>query len=444
MAKQYPWTDFGFETGQPLTHGQQGFSYWVRRASDPPCQHSYVAKKLRRQGDDDRRALFFNEVQAMRALDHRGVAKLVETNADQHRDRSVELFLVTEAIVGTDLEQAVRSGEVNLLDAVRITLGVLDILHHSHARGVVHRDIKPCHVILRDNSPNDPVLIDFGIAYNQKFQPSGAGTKLDERRGNQFLIGPEHAPGDPPVNRSGVTDICQCLGLLFFALTKEYPRSLLDTNNKKPHQRCADAISKLELAPWQHERLAQLFDFGFEWEPTRRWHTIDIVAKRLNALLSEIEPSAAEFDIDLDAILVRARTSSRTARMADANRMAETLVQVFKTECQRVKDRTANVLNVRYHQSGGPFEKKLLSWVIALENKVDRMLSRAVQFAIAHDDGKLKVYFEPYTGNMAALPNNTRRTLGSYDLGSAECSDQVRPLIASFLKSCVEEVLGVE
>ena len=140
MGKQYPWSDFGFETGEPLEHGQQGLAYRVRLVTDPPGQHGYVAKKLRRQGDDDRRALFFNEVEAMRALDHRGVPKLVETNAAQHHDRSVELFLVTEAILGTDLEQAVQSGAVNFIDAVRVTLGVLDILRHCHARGAWNRN----------------------------------------------------------------------------------------------------------------------------------------------------------------------------------------------------------------------------------------------------------------------------------------------------------------
>jgi serine/threonine protein kinase len=436
------WASLGFVRGESLRDGAQGSTFLARQSSDPPGQFNYVLKTLKQQKKPDRRALFCNEVLALKTLDHPGVASLVATNAEEYRNCDVELFLITERIAGTDLESSVMAGKLQFEDAVRMTAAVLRILEHCHLRGVVHRDIKPCHVVLRGNSVDDPVLIDFGIAYISDRQPAGAETKLDERRGNQFLIGPEHVPGNPGVNRSGVTDICQCVGLLFFALTREYPRSLLDTNNKKPHERCAGALSKLELAPWQHERLSQLFDFGFEWEPNRRWQTIDLVVKRLDALLSEIEPNDA--DLDLDTIMIRAQASSRTSRMAEANRMAGALVQVFKLECQRVKDRTGSILNVRYSQSRGPFAEKLTSWVITFENKVDRMLSRAVQFTIALEDGQIKVYFEPYTGNMAVFRNNTPHALGSYDLGSAECSDKVRPLVASFLKTCVEEVLGLE
>jgi serine/threonine protein kinase len=287
MAKNGPWTDLGFERGVEIPGGNQGFTFLARRLTDPPDEFNYVLKKLKHQKKIERRALFRNEVVAMNALDHKGVAKLMATNADQFREDGLDLFLITERINGTDLERLVDSSEVSFEDAIRVTINVLGILAHCHERGVVHRDIKPCHVILRNNSADDPVLIDFGIAYNLETQLSDAETKTDEGRGNRFLIGPEHAAGNPAVNRNPITDICGSVGLLFFALTGQCPRILRDTDSKKPHERVAIASRIAELSEWKRKRLLQVFDFGFEWEPSRRWQSIDRLIKRLVAFLAK-------------------------------------------------------------------------------------------------------------------------------------------------------------
>ncbi len=442
MVKTYPWTALGFETGDALQHGQQAIAYRVRRATDPPDQYAYVAKKLRRQGDDDRRALFFNEVESMRVLEHPGVAKLVETNADQYRDRSVQLFIITEAIVGTDLEVAAKSGTVSFNDAVRITLGVLDILRHCHARGVLHRDIKPCHVILRDNSPIDPVLIDFGIAYNAESQPPEAETKEGDARGNNFLTGPEHSSGNPIHTRNVVTDICQCLGLLFYAITRQYPRSLRDTDSKKPHEKYS--IPRDDLPPWKHKRLIQIFDVGFEWEPNRRWQLIDRLIHRLESLLNADEAVDPDSQLEIDSLVLRAKTSSSTARMEEAQRMASGLVEVVREAVNRIKQRV-DKLQVNFGQGGGGFQGIIVAWTVSLTNKIASANSKAVQFVVSLSaSDKVEVAFKIYTGHLKALPDNQPYQLGSFDLGDPECYETVRPLIETFLAKCVGEALGVD
>lgn len=446
MAKVYPWTKHGFETGEPLEHGLQGVAYRVRRVTDPPEQYGYVAKKLRRQDDDNRRALFFNEVEAMSALEHVGVVKLEETNAQNYRDRSVELFLITEAISGTDLEKAVQAGSISFTSAVQVTLGVLDILQHCHLRGVLHRDIKPCHVILRNNAPTDPVLIDFGIAYSPETQPHEAATPDHGARGNSFLIGPEHAPGNPAVNRTAVTDICQCLGLLFFAVTKQFPRSLRDTESKKPHERLPGGMQVSSAPNWKVKKLTRIFDTGFNWEPSRRWQTIGTLSHRLQELLGDSETVETDFDAALDGIVARAEASSHVARSAEAQRMAKDLVEMANAVVKRANIRLEKFATASFSAFGGVNDKLVLNTVVSMQVKYPPHANKIVRLGMRMlPTTQVEVFLGPWDlGDQPIVEGPQVQSLGIYDLGFPEFADRLRPLLEKHLEVWAAELLGVQ
>ena len=65
---------------------------------------------------------------------------------------------------------------------------LLSGLHHLHATGLVHRDIKPDNIILRDHNPQRPVIVDFGAA-----------RKRDEKL-SQVIITPLYA--DPEIQQT--------------------------------------------------------------------------------------------------------------------------------------------------------------------------------------------------------------------------------------------------
>ncbi len=99
MAKfSKPWTVEWLEI-ENLGAGGQGSAKLVRRASaseSPP----YALKVLTRQNDPERRGRMYREVAALRTLNHDGIPKLIETNADLFADQSVGLYLVSEYIPG--------------------------------------------------------------------------------------------------------------------------------------------------------------------------------------------------------------------------------------------------------------------------------------------------------------------------------------------------------
>ena len=70
-------------------------------------------------------------------------------------------YLVMPYVDGASVRSLLANGPLRLVDAVRILRGVSLALAFAHARGVVHRDIKPDNILLAGGTP---VVADFGIA----------------------------------------------------------------------------------------------------------------------------------------------------------------------------------------------------------------------------------------------------------------------------------------
>jgi hypothetical protein len=58
MAKKSPWADRGWERGEPIPSGNQGFAFAARRIDDPPGEFNYVLKKLKHQDKANRLSCF--------------------------------------------------------------------------------------------------------------------------------------------------------------------------------------------------------------------------------------------------------------------------------------------------------------------------------------------------------------------------------------------------
>ena len=72
------------------------------------------------------------------------------------------LLLVTEYVEGETLADALRRGPLDDAQALKVLRAVADALDHAHARGIVHRDVKPANVLL--GAHGAVKLADLGIA----------------------------------------------------------------------------------------------------------------------------------------------------------------------------------------------------------------------------------------------------------------------------------------
>ena len=78
-------------------------------------------------------------------------------------------------------------------DAVEAAAQVLDGLAHAHARGIVHRDVKPSNVLLADEEGVSVRLLDFGLA---QFDEADTLTAIGDVPGTLAYISPERLRGE--------------------------------------------------------------------------------------------------------------------------------------------------------------------------------------------------------------------------------------------------------
>jgi hypothetical protein len=130
------------------------------------------------------------EALAAARLDHPGVVAVFDAGEDGDAR-----YLVSELVRGRTLDRLHEDGALSDRDVVRVGLALADALEHAHARGVVHRDVKPQNVIVPD-SPREAravaKLADFGVAHLAGDEPL---TRTGEVVGTLAYMAPEQAAG---------------------------------------------------------------------------------------------------------------------------------------------------------------------------------------------------------------------------------------------------------
>ena len=148
------------------------------------------------------------EVEAARALDHPDIVALLDFFSDGRRS-----FLVWELVRGESLAELV--GELRDDEAVLAVAQICEALSYAHARGVVHRDVKPQNVMV--DRQGVVKVMDFGIA---RLADADTLTAEGELLGTVAYMSPEQAAGrrvGPP------TDVYSAGLLLYELLTGENP-----------------------------------------------------------------------------------------------------------------------------------------------------------------------------------------------------------------------------
>ena len=111
-----------------------------------------------------------------------------------------DLFYYTMPLVEGESLRAklAREGELPVGEAIRILMDVADGLAYAHARGVVHRDIKPDNILI---SGQHAVVTDFGVAKAVSAATGGSSlTSIGVALGTPAYMAPEQAAADPHVD----------------------------------------------------------------------------------------------------------------------------------------------------------------------------------------------------------------------------------------------------
>ncbi|ABW30142.1 serine/threonine-protein kinase [Acaryochloris marina] len=219
---------------------------------------------------------FKEEAAVLEQLKHDQIPQLYGYFEQENR-----LFLIQEWVDGPTLGEKVRAlGQLSAEEVQQMLLRVLPVLEYLQNFKVIHRDIKPDNLILRQVDSR-PVLIDFGsMKRHLKTRISFSGSVVDSVIiGTEGFMAPEQA-----AQRTVYASDLYSLGMTaIYALTAKLPvemESDYDTGQFKWRQ----------YAPHVSDHLAKILDKATEFSPHDRFST---AAEMLDALTLQNASAAA-------------------------------------------------------------------------------------------------------------------------------------------------------
>ncbi len=168
----------------------------VLLAEDPRIKRRLAIKVLRmdslRDPAERHETLlrFQREAEVSGLLNHPGIVAIYDVG----EEADLGPFLAMEFVPGRPLDHLIKDGPaLDIPQKLRIASELAAALDHAHAKGIVHRDVKPGNVMIGEDGR--PKLMDFGIARRDNAELTQAGT---------FLGTPSYA--SPEQIREGITN----------------------------------------------------------------------------------------------------------------------------------------------------------------------------------------------------------------------------------------------
>jgi hypothetical protein len=169
--------------------GSGGFgTVWIGR--DEALGRDVAVKVVPAADGDETDPRASREAIAAARLNHPGIVTLYEAGEDEDAH-----YLVSELVHGATFWDLSRAGHLSDRDVALIGVALADALEHAHAKGVVHRDVKPQNVMIPDapqSAAGIAKLTDFGVA---SLAGEDALTRTGDVVGTLAYMAPEQAEG---------------------------------------------------------------------------------------------------------------------------------------------------------------------------------------------------------------------------------------------------------
>ncbi|MBP3958245.1 protein kinase [Gemmata sp. G18] len=214
------------------------------------------------------------ELLPLQRLDHANIAKALDCGT--HGGLA---FVATEFIDGTDCAKRLESGRLPWREVLSVAVQAARALKHAHNRNVLHRDLKPAHLVLTDDGTLK--VLAFGLA--KVFPPPPGHSPAI---GSSAYLPPEAASGKPLTRRS---DLYSLGGVLYTLATGRPPFSA-GSVVELMHKQCytlpeRPALLVNDLPPEVDEFICTLLDKN----PARRPGTAGALLEELERIRGKLE-----------------------------------------------------------------------------------------------------------------------------------------------------------
>jgi hypothetical protein len=271
-----------------IARGGMGVVYRVKR-TDVDSDQEFALKLVNDAAlDEEGRARFQREMEALgRAAGHPNVIRVSTSGLDA----AGRPYYVMELVAGRSLQQRlVQEGVLEADEVARVGAGLARALEHIHSHGIIHRDMKPGNILLREDD-GTPILTDFGLAALQ-----GEGqqrlTRSADILGTPVYMAPEQAQGRSVDPRSDIYG----LGAVLYAAAAGRP----------PIPPGAQVTVLSMVANGEVTPLA-------ESAPHLPAKLVKILERSLARLPEDRYPTAGSFARDLERFLARGATEAEAA-----------------------------------------------------------------------------------------------------------------------------------
>ncbi len=188
------------------------------------------------------------------------------------------LAFVMQYVDGETLtERVARSGPTDPQDCARLLQDVAWALGYAHARGIVHRDVKPDNILI-ERGTGRPMILDFGIARQER--TSGL-TEVGQSIGTPHYMSPEQAAAESVDGRSDLYSL-GCVG--YFAAVGRPPFVGESAHKLLMQHLTVPAPAILATRPEFEPGLSEVIAKALQKEPDARFATGELMAEAIGAL----------------------------------------------------------------------------------------------------------------------------------------------------------------
>jgi serine/threonine protein kinase len=273
----------------------------VYLAKDPLIGRLVALKTIRPSAhadDEDTREFqqrFTREAQAAGILNHPSIVTVHDIGQDEPSGTS---FIAMEYVEGQNLKEVLAQGRpLSFEQAADIMAQVAEGLDFAHAKGIVHRDVKPANIILLEG--NRAKITDFGIA---KITSGVANlTTTGQFLGTPNYMAPEQIKGTPVDGRSDIFSLGICI---YECLTHRKPfggDSLTSISYKIVHEPFPPLH---EINPTIPEGFAEVVAHCLEKDPVKRFQRGRDLSNALRAVIRGERPMRSNEPMFADATVV--------------------------------------------------------------------------------------------------------------------------------------------
>jgi WD40 repeat protein/tRNA A-37 threonylcarbamoyl transferase component Bud32 len=269
--RRFPDRVGNYEVLGELGRGNMGVVYRARHVT----LGRVVALKMLLDGefaDQERRARFQREAQAVAQLHHPNIVQIYEVGEQDQLP-----YLALELVEGRSLEQHLAGKPQHARETAALLETVARAVHHAHERGIIHRDLKPANVLLQGQAQGlqslgfglgVPKLADFGVARRLTAGPDQ--TRDGDVIGTPSYMAPEQAGGQ--LHQVGAaTDVYALGAILYEMLTGRVPLLGEDPLETLWLVRTRDPVPPSQLQPKVPRDLETICLKCLEKDPARRY-----------------------------------------------------------------------------------------------------------------------------------------------------------------------------